>query len=404
MRTLFYAGSLTVAAVLLASDAKAPDSDIAIRPVVPTTNPGPEYSTARRLFQGIPGIERMANGRLWATWYSGGKGEGPFNYVLLVSSGDDGKTWSEPRLVVDPPDPVRAYDPCLWKDPRGRLWWFWAQSAGHWDGRGGVWAMVSEDADREQPHWSQPRRIANGVMMNKPTVLASGDWLLPIAGWRFKTPNVASTLARNGFTWGDDVSSRFLHGIGEGDGSAVYASADEGRSFQLRGQARVPETQYDEHSVVERRNGDLWMLVRTTSGIGQSVSHDGGRTWSGGGSAGIGQPVTRFFVRRLKSGKLLLVRNNPPDGKTRSHLTAYLSGDDGVTWMGGLMLDEREQTAYPDGTQAPNGDVYVIYDRERTAAREILMAQFAEEDVMAGHAVNPRTRLRVIVNRAGETN
>ena len=80
------------------------------------TAPGPNYADSTRIFQGIPGIERAANGRLWALWYAGGPdepGEGPGNYVVLVTSGDDGKTWSGPKLVIDPPGPVRAYDPCL---------------------------------------------------------------------------------------------------------------------------------------------------------------------------------------------------------------------------------------------------------------------------------------------------
>jgi len=55
----------------------------------------------------------------------------------------------------------------------------------------------------------------------------------------------------------------------------------------------------------------------------------------------------RFFIRQLKSGALLMVRNNSPDGK-RSHMTAFVSDDDGATWKGGLLLDERE-SSYPDG-------------------------------------------------------
>lgn len=61
-------------------------------------------------------------------WYSGGTNEGPENYVVLVTSSDDGETWSPIQLVIDPAGYVRACDPNLWVDPRGRLWLFYAQS------------------------------------------------------------------------------------------------------------------------------------------------------------------------------------------------------------------------------------------------------------------------------------
>src|SRR5450759_5740944 len=97
--------------------------DTSLQPALIIDDPGPGYADARRLWQGIPGIERAPGGRLWATWYSGGEGEGPGNYVLLVTSADAGRTWSTPQRVVHPADAAcRCYDPCLWCDPRGRLW------------------------------------------------------------------------------------------------------------------------------------------------------------------------------------------------------------------------------------------------------------------------------------------
>jgi hypothetical protein len=95
-----------------------------MRPMI-DVRPGLKYASNMRRFQGIPGIERAPNGRLWAVWYAGGPGqpgEGPGNYVVLVTSDDDGRSWSQPKLVIDPPgDFARAFDPVLWHDPRGRL-------------------------------------------------------------------------------------------------------------------------------------------------------------------------------------------------------------------------------------------------------------------------------------------
>jgi predicted neuraminidase len=143
------------------------------------------------------------------------------------------------------------------------------------------------------------------------------------------------------------------------------------------------------------------MLVRTTYGIGQSFSDDGGATWSEPEQSWIPHiPGARFFIRRLSTGRLLLVKHSPLDGKTRSDLTAYVSDDDGRTWSGGLLVDEREYVSYPDGVEAPDGTVYVIYDFERTGAKEILMATFTIQDVVSKREVSGRLRRRVLVTRA----
>ena len=363
-------------------------------------SPDADYADAARLWQGIPGITRAPKGRLWATWYSGGKGEGPYNYVVLVTSGDDGRTWSAPQLVVHPPAPVRAYDPCLWTDPLGRVWLFWAQSYTKWDGRGGVWAIVASNPDADKPEWSKPRRIANGVMMNKPTVLKSGEWLLPVAVWARPSEMLAQNKVHQlNLTEGDFKA--FSHHLPEEHGSAVWVSADRGETWTLRGKAGVPDSDFDEHMVVERRDGSLWMLARTRFGIGETASADGGRTWAPWSDTGIPHPVTRFFIRRLASGSLLMVRHHSMAGKVRSHLAAYVSEDDGKTWRGGLMLDERTSVSYPDGVQGPDGRIYVIYDRERSGAKEILMAVFREEDAAKGEWVSADARQKQLVSKGG---
>ena len=360
--------------------------DLGLQPPPIHIPPGPEYADDQRIFQGIPGLERAPNGRLWATWYGGGPGEGPENYVLLATSGDDGKTWSSPKLAIDPPGEVRAFDPCLWHDPDGRLWLFWAQSWSHWDGRGGVWAIVTDRSEAENPAWSAPRRLCNGIMMNKPTALSTGEWLLPAAVWQHR-PNARDPAHR--FDLGDEM------------GTNVICSTDRGETWTLLGQADVPQRACDEHHIVGRRDGSLWMLVRTNYGIGESVSADRGRTWTPGRPSRLAHiPHARFFVRRLGSGRLLLVKHNPPDEKTRSHLTAYLSDDDGTTWEGGLLIDDRRGVSYPDGVEAPDGTTYLIYDYSRTGAKQILMATFTEDDVAAGRCVSSPARLRVLVNQA----
>ncbi|MGH9664495.1 MAG: hypothetical protein ACRD9L_08750, partial [Bryobacteraceae bacterium] len=112
------AGVLAVVSLRAAAGGGLSRVDPALSAPSLQTAPGSQYAESNRKFQGIPGIERTRNGRLWAVLYAGDTREGPQNYVLLTTSGDDGKTWSPARLVIDPPGFVRAFDACLWKDPQ----------------------------------------------------------------------------------------------------------------------------------------------------------------------------------------------------------------------------------------------------------------------------------------------
>lgn len=413
----FFTWLIGVCFALPASAQSLPYPDFALQAPPLNTSPGPEYASSTRVYQGIPGIERSTNSRLWAVWNAAGTGdsfgEGPFDYVVLVTSGDGGKTWSKPKLVIDPPGNVHAWHGCLWVDPRGRLWLFWSQDYGGWDGRGGVWAIVSSTPDSENPKWSKPRRIANGEVLNKLTVLKTGDWLVPVAVWSWEC-NLPEANER--FTLGLSSSAikALCHDLGEEKGLNVYVSADQGKTWKLLGQAHgADQDQALEHMIVERSDGSLWMLVRTRYGIGQSISTNAGKTWGQIGESGIRHPVTRFFIRRLKSGRLLMVRHNPPSvaypkdcdncgQMNRSHLTAYLSDDDGKSWYGSLLLDERERVSYPDGIEADDGTIYLIYDRLRYTEREILLAKFTEVDVRQRKCVTDNCKLGMLVNKAGE--
>ncbi len=363
-----------------------------LKPAKVITNPGKKYQTCNREFQGIPGIEITPKGRMWASWYAGGENEGPENFVLLVTSSDSGKNWSEPVMVIDPPGNVRAFDPNVWIDSLGKLWFFWSQSYskknGHiFDGQSGVWGIYTENPETTSPVWSEPVRFAEGIMLNKPTVLSNGEWIFPTALWK------------DGLGEG-----KLSEGLGPLSGANLSVSDDQGKTFQYRGGADIPNRWFDEHMFIEKQNGLIWSLIRTSYGIGESYSSDGGKTWSSGKDTGWGGPNSRFFIRRLQSGRLLLVNHalNPKTKKySRNNLTAYLSDDDGESWHGALMLDERDNVSYPDGVQDENGDIWIIYDHERHRHGDILFARFREEDIVAGKCISTTASLKNLINSTG---
>jgi hypothetical protein len=345
-------------------------------------DPGPRYWSRLRMWQGIPSIERTARGRLWATWYGGPIIEGANgagNYAVLVTSNDDGRTWSNPVAVYDAStffDGV-TLDPHLWIDPQGHMWWFVNRNlqVANPNGTFSVSGFRTENPDDPKPKWHSPVFAGYGSALNKPTVLSNGDWLRPV----------------DTFIKSDPERTRF------------YISRDQGKSFTFLAKAPIKDGSFSEHMIVERRDGSLLALSRALYGIAQIESTDGGATWHND------RPFTRergvnarFHFRRLKSGALLLVLNDHP--KSRTNMTAMLSTDEGQTWPHKLLLDDRELVSYPDAVEGSNGFLYITYDRGRYAKgqQEILFAKITEADIQAGKLTNGQSRLRQVINRLAD--
>jgi predicted neuraminidase len=340
-----------------------------------------QRSHAERTWQGIPGLERTPHGRLFVSWFSGGSQEpAPENTVYLCYSDNQAQTFTEPVPMAGPIGTSRTFDPTLWRDPTGKIWYIFnrgdRETAQH-----GVYARTCAEPDAKPPVWSDEFRVGYDEVplsfrVNKPTVLSTGQWLMPVTH--------AAEPIHDWF-----AGPQQLQGVG--------ISTDRGRSWTLRGALTAPPWAL-ENMLVELRDGRLWMLIRTGSGfLWQSHSADGGNTWTVATASAIANPGSRFFIRRLASGRLLLVNHYKFTG--RSHLTAQLSTDDGNTWNEGLLLDERSGISYPDGVQAEDDLIWIVYDRDRQEAGEILLATFREEDVAAGRNVSGHVRLRQVINK-----
>ncbi|MEZ6087390.1 MAG: sialidase family protein [Pirellulaceae bacterium] len=296
-------------------------ADHALVPPTLITSPLPKYDYEALDYGMTIGIERTPKGRLWACWVAGG--DSPDAYFVLASSNDDGRTWSKPRVVLDShsdalPRKRSILVGNLWTDPAGRLWLIFDQSMDMFDGRAGVWATICEHPDSDTPTWSAPRRIWHGVTLNKPTVLSTGEWMLPI-----------SLDQRGGF-------GPFKGCFSELDplrGANVFVSDDQGTTWQRRGMATFPNPDWHEHMIIERADGSLWMLARTAKGIMESTSVDRGASWAiAKEPVGIRHPNARFHIRRLLSGRLLLVKHGDriDAHQGRTQLSAWLSDDDGT--------------------------------------------------------------------------
>lgn len=312
-------------------------------------------------WMGIPGIEISPHGTLWAAAYTGGPKEpDPANKIVVITSTDDGRTWSPPRTVADPEGDTRAFDPTLWMAPDGALWLIY-NVANLAERRHQVWVAVNPTPDDPDSSFGPARPLDLGVpyafRMNKLLVTRSGQRIMPV-------------------TWAPEVPDGWFAGPQQLNGVAIWRDMD---AWDVHGPVVAPHWAL-ENMIVERRDGSLWMLIRAGGGkIWESVSTDGGVTWSEGRPTAISNPGSRFFIARLRSGKLLLL--NSPDPKKRTGMEARLSHDDGATWSAPLMLDPRDSVSYPDACQGPDGRIWAVHDRDRGGAGEILLSVFTEQDI-----------------------
>ncbi len=366
--------ALTMAPSVVAQERAAVRQRNPFAPAV-ITNPGPEFQNDARPGAMVIGMDRTPQGRIWGCWT--GTGDKRDGYFLLATSDDGGDSWSKPRLAIgarmEAAQKVSgALVGNLWTDPKRRLWLFFDQQLGDPQNRITNWFMRCDDPDAAEPEWSEPVMFAEGCTLNKPTVLNNGDWLLPVSDWHKQT-------------------------------ARVFASTDQGASWKERSHLKFPGWQFDEHMMVELKDGRLWMLARTSGQPYESFSTDAGKTWNTPQQAATVQNVSaRFFLRRLQSGRILLVKNGSPAERLpqRTHMSAWLSDDEGQTWKGGLLLDQRNAVSYPDGFESPDGLIHILYDWNRHTDAEVLMAKFREADVLAGKVVSTDAKLLMLANKA----
>ncbi len=354
--------------------------------------PGEEYSEVRRTWQGIPGVERAANGRLWATWYSGDVGEGAIgNYVMVATAADENAKWSKP-IVIEGVKGTKYGDPIPWIDPKGRLWVFYNHFTERTETepfKRATFAIRAHDPASATPSWSAPILVKeDGILFGKPIIRkADGAWIAPY-------------FVNGKPTWSDEVA---------GKETGTLISKDEGASWQWLGGCSIPENlrNFSEATLAERKDGSLFTVIRTSVGLYQSDSADGGKTWADPTPMLSFEkgPSTRACLLKLKSGAFALVYHDAPPttkgGFPRARLTVWLSDDEGKTWPHILLLDERTRVSYPDAMQAQDGRIHIAYDlgRYTQGEKSILISIIREEDIRAGKIVSTDAKLKILANQ-----
>ena len=330
-----------------------------------------DYFPSSRKWNGISTAVSCGN-NLFVSWYTGGTKEPHAdNYIPVAASDDGGESWKDPFIIIDPVTSASVVLPVFFVNGKGELLLYYSVLPGS---KMYAIKLIGADGPLDKIAYEGPFQVSDRTVFVKPTILSDGS---------------------------------IIYVTGDEDGySGVYKSTDDGYSYKkistIKSAYVKPDKTYTEASVVEKKDGSLWMLSRLEKGydggIEQAFSTDGGMTWTeskGGLAYPLRGPGARSAFIKLKSGALAFVTN---DSGAREMMTVFLSEDDGETWPYSLLLD-RYISAYPEIYQAPDGRILVSYDKGRYTENSIRLSIFTEEDVKAGYFVSDVSRDKLTVTK-----
>lgn len=298
-----------------------------------------------------------------------------------VRSRDLGRTWGERQSILPeaagnsasgtPTGTMRLIRTrketlvLIWRDKRIDDWDKVTREMGP-KATGAVWTMRSVDDGKT---WSGRQKIFDGVCGHPPIsllALQDGSLVVPV---QYYTNGPLRCVIRpyvsrdDGQTWqGGNIID--LGGHGDHDGAF-------------------------EPSMVELRDGRVWMLIRTNwDRFWEAISDDHGLNWRTIRSTAIEASSSPPYLLRLASGRLVLFWSRLyPDGQTsykrrgdhysevagswhREELSVAWSEDDGVTWSQPLIM-AREKDAwlsYPYAFEPEPGRLWIFSGQGKLSA------------------------------------
>lgn len=276
----------------------------------------------------------LPDGDLLCAWFAGTQ-EGIADISIYLSRLDRGTDRWTPAIKLSD-DPTRSeQNPVLFLAPDNVLWLMYtAQKAGNQD-TAIVRYRRSQDGGRS---WSAVATLLDqpGTFIRQPvTVLANGDWLLPVFYCR----------TRPGEKW-----------VGNDDVSAVKISSDGGQTWR---NYPVPDSVGCVHmNITPLADGSLLALYRSrwADFIYQSRSTDGGKTWSSPRATTLPNNNSSIQVTTLDNGHLALVFNNmSAAGATERRTSLYdeIEDEDDGDAVPAPVMDAAGRGAFWGAPRAP---------------------------------------------------
>ena len=282
-------------------------------------------------YEAFPDVCRLGDGRLMAVFYAGyGHVAMPNEQlpkggrICCCTSSDEGRTWSDAKVLYDSPDDDR--DPSIVQLEDGRLICnFFSlrkseEPGKRWTGLG-TWMVASDDLGQT---WSEPRQLFDSYYSSTPIrELSNGRLILGL--YRETPQGAAGAVALSD------------------DGAKTWRAVDiDNAGYRLDA----------ETDVIELSDGTLYAAQRPE--MCYSVSKDRGESWSVSKPIGFAGHCPYFL--RTREGIILLAHRVPAT-------SLHYSLDECKTWSENVPVD-TVGGAYPSMVNLTDGSVLIVYYEE----------------------------------------
>jgi predicted neuraminidase len=277
-------------------------------------------------------VVELVNGDLLASWF-GGSAEGKPD-VAIWSARRTAAGWSAPVELAREPN-IACYNPVMFHARNGRLWFYYKFGP-----HPSSWSAGRRWSDDEGKTWSPPEHLPAGIygpIRAKPLVMADGVI-------------VSGTSVESYGTWA----------------CWIERSTDNGQSWTRIGPIEAPLNGIIQPSVVATGGKGLRLYARSTQQIGKimtATSSDAGLTWSAAHAIEVSNPNSGIDAVALPDGRVVLVYNDTPKGRTPLNLA--VSSDGEHFRMFRTLESEPGEYSYPALIQGRNGDLHLTYTWNR---------------------------------------
>lgn len=303
------------------------------------------------------------DGSVLAAWF-GGSGEGAAD-VAIWCARHTANGWSKPTLLVREPD-IAAWNPVLFHSGDGRLWLYYkfGPVAAGWTAA----RLVSADDGQT---WSAPEHLAAGLLGPIRTKPFVGPHGLIVSGSSTESYHSWAVWIERSTDGGATFTRIGPYTVPAAEIRALAGSVLNGSDQEIGKVDASETTGLIQPTVISLGGQHLRFYARGSSNIGRiciADSFDAGQTWSTPRALDLPNPNSGIDVVRLEDGRIVLVYNPTPEG--RSPLALAVS-QDGINFHPFLTLENEsgQEFSYPALIQLRTGDLAITYTWHRKRIR-----------------------------------